>query len=174
MTIEMTIGQSMLPEFDHEVAGARKTLERAPKDRFDWRPHPKSGTLVWLATHVANIPSWGVLTIEQDELDLMPGGVPLPAPPRPADAAALVAALDKNAAAARAALAAASDADLMRPWSLLRNGATIMTMPKIAVLRSMVFNHLIHHRAQLCVYLRLNDVAVPPLYGPSADEGAVA
>ena len=166
----MTIGESMLPEFDHEVAGARKTLERVPENRFDWRPHPKSGTMVWLATHLANLPSWGVLTIKQDELDLMPGGKPLPAPPRPANAADLVAALDKNAAAARAALAAASDADLMRPWSLLQNGATIMTMPKIAVLRGMVFNHLIHHRAQLGVYLRLNDVAVPPLYGPSADE----
>ena len=166
----MTIGESMLPEFDHEVTGTRKTLERVPENRFDWRPHPKSGTMVWLATHLANIPSWGVLTIEQDELDLMPGGKPLPPPPRPAGAADLVAALDKNAAAARAALAAAANADLMRPWSLRQNGATIMTLPKIAVLRNMVFNHLIHHRAQLGVYLRLNDVPLPPLYGPSADE----
>ena len=90
--------------------------------------------------------------------------------PPPADSAALVDTLDRNAAAARAAIAGAGDADLLRPWSLLQNGVTLMTMPKVAVLRTFVFNHLIHHRAQLGVYLRLNDIAVPSLYGPSADE----
>ena len=93
-----------------------------------------------------------------------------PFPQPPADNAALVATFDRNAAAARAAIAGASDSDLFRPWSLLQNGVTLMTMPKVAVLRSFVLNHLIHHRAQLGVYLRLNDIAVPSLYGPSADE----
>ena len=166
----MSISESMLPEFDHEVAGVRKTLERVPEDKLDWKPHPKSGSMGWLAGHLANLPTWAVLTVERDELDLLPGGKPLDQPPAPADSADLVATLDRNAAAARAAIAGAGDADLLRPWSLLQNGVTLMTMPKVAVLRGFVFNHLIHHRAQIGVYLRLNDVAVPALYGPSADE----
>ena len=166
----MSISESMLPEFDHEVAGVRKTLERVPADKLDWKPHPKSGSMGWLAGHLANLPTWAVLTVKQDELDLLPGGKPLDQPPPPVDSAALVATLDRNAAAARAAIASAGDADLVQPWSLLQNGVTLMTLPKVAVLRNFVFNHLIHHRAQLGVYLRLNDIAVPPLYGPSADE----
>ena len=166
----MSISESMVPEFDHEVAGVRTTLERVPSDKLDWKPHPASGSLGWLAGHVANLPTWAVLTIGQDELDLLPGGKPLDQPPPPADSAALVDTFDRNAAAARAAIAGAGDDDLMRPWSLLQNGVTLMTMPKVAVLRIFVFNHLIHHRAQLGVYLRLNDIAVPSLYGPSADE----
>ena len=166
----MSISESMLPEFDHEVVGVRKTLERVPADKLDWKPHPKSGSMGWLVGHLANLPTWAVLTIEQDELDMVPGGKPLPQAPPPTHAAELVATLDRNATAARAAIAGASDADLLRPWSLLQNGVTIMTLPKVAVLRGFVFNHLIHHRAQLGVYLRLNDIAVPSLYGPSADE----
>ena len=166
----MSISESMLPEFDHEVAGVRTTLERVPEDKLDWKPHPKSGSMGWLAGHLANLPIWAVLTVEQDELDLLPGGKPLPQPPPPTGAEDLVATLDRNAAAARAAIAGAGDADLVRPWSLLQNGVTIMTLPKVAVLRGFVFNHLIHHRAQLGVYLRLNDIPVPSLYGPSADE----
>ena len=166
----MSISESMLPEFDHEVVGVRTTLERVPEDKLDWKPHPKSGSMGWLAGHLANLPTWAVLTVEQDELDLLPGGKPLPQAPPPTGAADLVATLDRNAAAARAAIAGAGDADLLRPWSLLQNGVTIMTLPKVAVLRGFVFNHLIHHRAQLGVYLRLNDIPVPSLYGPSADE----
>ena len=166
----MSISDGMLPEFDHEVAGVRTTLERVPSDKLDWKPHPASGSMGWLAGHLANLPTWAVLTIQQDDLDLLPGGKPLDQPPPPVDSAALVATFDRNAAAARAAIAGAVDADLMRPWSLLRNGVTLMTMSKVAVLRIFVFNHLIHHRAQLGVYLRLNDIAVPSLYGPSADE----
>ena len=166
----MAISESLLPEFDQEIAGARRTLERVPADKFDWRPHPKSGTMVWLAGHLANLPSWAPLTINQDELDMAPGGKPLDPPPPPADAEALVATFDRCAAEARAAIAGASDADLMKPWTLLSNGRTLMTLPKVAVLRSFVMNHLIHHRAQLGVYLRLNDIPVPSIYGPSADE----
>lgn len=166
----MAISDSLLPEFDQEIAGARRTLERVPADKFDWRPHPRSGTLVWLAGHLANIPSWAPLTIDQDELDMAPGGKALAPPPRPADTAELLATLDRNAAAARAAIAGASDAELLKPWTLLSNGRKLMTLPKAAVLRSFVMNHLVHHRAQLGVYLRLNDVPVPAIYGPSADE----
>lgn len=166
----MAISDSLLPEFDQEIAGARRTLERVPADRFDWQPHPKSGTMGWLAGHLANIPSWATLTIGQDTLDLAPGGKPMDQPPPPTDTEDLVATLDRRAAEARAAIAGASDAELMKPWTLLSNGQTLMTLPKVAVLRSFVMNHLIHHRAQLGVYLRLNDIPVPSIYGPSADE----
>ena len=166
----MAISDSLLPEFDQEIAGARRTLERVPADKFDWRPHPKSGTMVWLAGHLANLPSWAPLTINRDELDMAPEGEPLDPPTPPADTAELVATFDRCAAEARAAIAGASDADLMQPWTLLSNGRTLMTLPKAAVLRSFVMNHLIHHRAQLGVYLRLNDIPVPSIYGPSADE----
>ncbi len=166
----MAIAEALLPEFDQEAAGVRRTLERVPADRFEWRPHEKSGTLIWLAGHLANLPQWAVLTMADDALDLAPGGEPMPRPPTPASVEELVATFDRHAAAARAALAAASDADFMKPWSLLNDGTVLMTLPKAAVIRSFVMNHLIHHRAQLGVYLRMNDVPVPSLYGPSADE----
>lgn len=166
----MAIAEALLPEFDQEAAGVRRTLERVPADKFDWRPHEKSGTMIWLAGHLANLPSWAVLTIEQDTLDLAPGGKPMPAPPEPATVGELVATFDREAAAARAAIAGAADDALRKPWTLLRNGTALMTLPKVAVVRSFVMNHLIHHRAQLGVYLRMNDVAVPSIYGPSADE----
>ena len=166
----MTITASLLPEYDQEIAGVRRTLERVPADKFGWKPHRKSGSMLWLAGHLANLPTWGTLTVNRDELDMVPGGKPMEPPPPPADTAELVASFDKNATEARAAIAGASDADLMKPWSLLSNGSVLFTMPKAAVLRSFVMNHLIHHRAQLGVYLRMNDIPVPSLYGPSADE----
>ncbi len=166
----MSISEHLLPEFDQEISGTRKTLERVPTDKFNWKPHPKSGSMLWLAGHLANLPTWGTLTVSHDELDMAPGGKPMDPPPPPADTADLLATLDKNAAEARAAIAGASDADLMKPWSLLTNGTVLFTMPKAAVLRTFVMNHLIHHRAQLGVYLRMNDIPVPSLYGPSADE----
>ena len=166
----MAIRDTLLPEFDQEIASTRKTLERVPDDRLDWSPHPKSGTMGWLAGHLANLPSWAVITLRQDVFDLAPGGKPLDPPPPPADSAELVATLDRLAAEARAAIAAAGDDELLKPWTMLQDGKQIMTLPRVAVLRSFVFNHLIHHRAQLGVYLRLNDVAVPSIYGPSADE----
>ncbi len=166
----MSISEALLPEFDQETGGARRTLERVPEDRFDWKPHPKSGSMIWLASHLANIPYWATLTIQEDELDLMPGGRPLPQPPAPTSVDQLLAEFDRRVREARAAIAGADDAAFFAPWSLLRNGVTIFSMPKVTVLRSFVMNHLIHHRAQLGVYLRLNDIPVPALYGPSADE----
>ena len=166
----MAIAEALLPEFDQEAAGVRRTLERVPADKFEWRPHEKSGTMIWLAGHLANLPQWAKLTMAADELDLAPGGEQMPMPPTPASVDELVATFDRHAAEARAAIAAASDADFMKPWSLLNNGTVLMTLPKAAVIRSFVMNHLIHHRAQLGVYLRMNDVPVPSIYGPSADE----
>ena len=169
----MKISDTLLPEFDQEIEGARRTLERVPDDRLGWSPHSKSGTMGWLAGHLANVPAWGTLTMSGDALDLAPGGKPLAPPPHPESSADLVATLDRNAAEARAAIAAASDEYLQQPWSLLQNGQTVMTLPRITVLRRFVLNHLIHHRAQLGVYLRLNDVPVPSIYGPSADENPI-
>jgi uncharacterized damage-inducible protein DinB len=166
----MSISQMLLPEFDHEMARTRKTLERVPEDKFGWKPHEKSGTLGWLAGHVATLPNLAVKTIGTDQLDFSPPGGPAYQPPKIANRRELLEAFDKSSAEARAALAGASDEHLTKQWSLLMGGQTLFTMPRVAVLRSFVMNHLIHHRAQLTVYLRLLDVPVPALYGPSADE----
>jgi uncharacterized damage-inducible protein DinB len=170
----MAISESLLPEFDHEMANTRKTLERVPRDKFDWKPHAKSMAMGDLATHLGNIPTWANYTIDQDSLDLAPEGQPLPPTELAKSEAELLATFDENVAKARAAIAGASDADLFQPWTLLNNGSQILTLPKVAVLRSFVMNHLIHHRAQLGVYLRLNDIPVPSIYGPSADENPFA
>jgi uncharacterized damage-inducible protein DinB len=166
----MGLSESLLPEFDNEMAGTRKTLERVPIEKFDWKPHEKSTAMGGLATHVSNIPTWVGYTIDQDSLDLAPGGKPLPPAERAKSQGELLASFDANVTKARAAIAGASDEELFKPWTLMSNGNTLMTLPKIAVLRSFVMNHLIHHRAQLGVYLRLNDIPVPSIYGPSADE----
>ncbi|MCY4076621.1 MAG: DinB family protein [Acidobacteria bacterium] len=164
----MAIGDNLLLDFDQEIARTRTTLERVPADRFDWRPHPKSGTLLWLARHVADLPSLGALIVTQDQFEAAPGRRPVEPPP--SDTAGIVAVFDSNAGRMRAAIDGASDDDLRKPWSLLNDGTVLFTRPKAALLRTFVMNHMIHHRAQLGVYLRLNDVPVPSLYGPSADE----
>jgi len=167
----MPISQMILPEFDHEMANTRKTLERVPDDKFAWKPHEKSMSLGGLSTHLANIPSWTANTFDADELDIAPPGAP---PFRLEEAKsrdALLEAFDKNVASARAALEKASDENWQGKWSLLSGGKAIFTLPRTAVMRGFVMNHLIHHRAQLGVYLRLLDVPVPSIYGPSADEG---
>lgn len=169
----MTLSKALLPEFDQEMANTRKTIERIPEDKLDWRPHPKSTTLGGLVTHLSNLPSWTVFTINQDLLDIAPvGAAPFRLEPIRSRKEALDA-FDKNVVAAQSALAAASDEVLLKPWSLLSGGKTVFTLPRIAVLRSFVMNHTIHHRAQLGVYLRLNAIPVPSIYGPSADEGGM-
>jgi len=167
----MGLSESLLPEFDHEMANTRKTLERVPDEKFAWKPHAKSFPMGNLAGHLANLPSWGNLTLSSDSFDMAPGGQPLKAPELSSTKDVLEK-FDENVAATRSAIAGASDEELFKPWTLMTNGKTILTMPKIAVLRSFVMNHMIHHRAQLGVYLRLNDIPVPSIYGPSADEGA--
>ena len=167
----MAFSEALLPEFDNEVAGIRKTLERVPEEKFGWKPHEKSMTMGGLATHLATLLSWAVTAVDTESLDLAPGGVPMPGPAEVKSRKELLETFDKNAAAARQAIAGAADAHLLKPWALLHNGRQLLSMPRIAVLRSFVMNHSIHHRAQLGVYLRLNDVPVPSIYGPSADEG---
>jgi len=167
----MPFSQMMLPEFEHEMASTRKTLERVPDDKFSWKPHEKSMTLGGLATHLSNIPSWTKNTFEADELDLAPEGQEAPRLEQAKSTADLLKTFDQNVAAARAALQFATDDKWMGPWSLLHGGKTIFTLPRAGVMRGFVMNHMIHHRAQLGVYLRLLDVPVPSIYGPSADEG---
>jgi uncharacterized damage-inducible protein DinB len=169
----MSISASLLPEFDQEMANTRKALERMPDDKFDWKPHEKSGTMGWLANHLANLPSWTVYTINQDSLDLAPPDGGSSKWEGKGSRQELLDYFDKTVGAARAAIAEASDEEFLKPWSLLKGGVTLMTLPKIAVMRGFVMNHIIHHRGQFTVYLRLNDVPVPPIYGPSADEGAM-
>ena len=168
--LRMAIAEALLPEFDQEAASTRTTLERVPDGKFDWSPHEKSGTMGWLAGHLATIPTWATVAINQDSLDLMPDGKPYSPPPAPTSVTELLETFDKNVADARAAIAGASDEQLIETWSLLRNGENMMSMPRVAVVRGFVMNHMIHHRAQLGVYLRLNDIPVPSIYGPSADE----
>ena len=165
----MGLSQALLPEFDQEMANTRKTLERVPEDKLGWKPHEKSGTMGWLANHVATLPRLAVFAIEQDSVDV--ATVPRPSPVN--SRLELLGTFDKHVAAARAAIAGASDQQLLKPWSLLHSGRTIFTLPRSAVLRSFFMNHSIHHRAQLGVYLRLNNVPVPAIYGPSADEGVL-
>jgi uncharacterized damage-inducible protein DinB len=167
----MTIGQSMLPEFDQEMQKTRKTLERVPDDKWNWKPHETSGTVGWLAGHIATLPDWATMTVKTDQLDYAPVGGPAYEPPKVENRTELLVAFDKGSAEARAALAAVSDQDIVKDWTLLAGGKTVFSMPRIACIRGMVINHLIHHRAQLTVYFRLLRVPVPSLYGPSGDEG---
>jgi uncharacterized damage-inducible protein DinB len=164
----MGLVDALLPEFDREMTTTRKLLERVPDDRFDWKPHPKSMALGALAQHVATIPMWGSVTINQPGIDLGESGQLPPMGNR----AALLAFFDKNVADTRAALNGRGDGEFMAPWTLKNKGHVVFTAPKAVVWRSFVMNHHIHHRAQLSVYLRMNDVPIPSMYGPSADEAA--
>jgi uncharacterized damage-inducible protein DinB len=168
----MSISQSLLPEFDQETASTRRTLERVPGDKLDYKPHQKSMSMGQLAQHLSQMPGWGATTLTSDEFDVAPDGSPYQPPPvgTPAE---ILAAFDKGVGELRAALAATPDDAMMKPWSLKMAGKTMFTMPRIAVLRAMIMNHMIHHRAQLGVYLRMNDIPVPAVYGPSADEGVM-
>lgn len=167
----MAIRDSLLPEFDHEMAQTRLCLERLPDAAFAWGPHPKSMTLGKLANHIAEVPGWVGVTMGATEFDMAPPGAPSYVPKVAANRAEILAVFDAGVAAARPHLAAASDADFMTPWSLKKGGVALMTMPRIACIRTWVLNHLIHHRGQLTVYLRLTGASVPAVYGPSADEG---
>jgi uncharacterized damage-inducible protein DinB len=167
----MSIAQSLIPEFDYEMANTRRTLERMPEDKLDFKPDPKSMPLGRLAGHVAEMVNWGAVTLQTDSLNLDGGDFQ---PFSPTTRQQLLAEFDKNVAAARAELAKATDQQMMQTWSLIFQGKPMLTMPKVGVIRSMVLNHIIHHRAQLTVYYRMNGVPVPALYGPSADETMAA
>jgi uncharacterized damage-inducible protein DinB len=166
----MSIAQSLLPEFDHEMATTRKLLERVPDAKAAWTPHAKSFSMGTLAAHVANLVGWATITMRTTELDMAPpGGEPYKNPDF-TSSAALLALFDTNVAAARTALATASDADYMVGWTLKMGGQDLFTIPRVGCIRTWMLNHVIHHRGQLSVYLRLNEIPVPAIYGPSADE----
>ncbi len=167
----MTLSELLLPEFDEETAHTRRTLERVPEDKLAWKPHEKSMAMGRLAIHLATLPSWANATIDQDSLDIAPPGAPPYQPPTANSRQEILALFDQSVAAARAAIARTSDAHFAKPWTLLNGGQKIFTLPRRAVLRNAVLNHTVHHRAQLGVYLRLNNIPVPSIYGPSADEG---
>ena len=163
----MAIAQALLPEFDREMATTRKMLERFPEDKVEWRPHETCMTLGRLAGHVAELAGWTTVTMNQDKLEMDPDNYK---PNIVKSRAESLKQFDETVKAGREALAAASDETYMKPWTFVARGQTIFTMPKIAVLRSFVMNHLIHHRGQLAAFYRIAGVPVPSLYGPSKDE----
>lgn len=165
----MAIRDALLPELDQELATTRTLLALVPESRTSFRPHPKSWTLGELGLHLANLLTWLPSTLRSTELDLDPPSGPKFVPPTFESAAATLKMFDETAGAAWAALAAASDAELMVPWTLKKHGQALFTLPRVACVRSFVMNHLIHHRGQFTVYLRLVDVPLPPVYGPTAD-----
>lgn len=167
----MAMIDHFLPEFMCEMGTARKVLERCPEEKYDWRPHERSMAMGDLATHIVQMLGFIPLVMVADSFDYAPGGQPpkrTPAKTRKE----LLERFDTAVASAQEALAGATDESLGKTWTLLMNGQTIFSLPRAGVLRSFMLNHIIHHRGQLSVYLRLNDVAVPSIYGPSADERA--
>jgi uncharacterized damage-inducible protein DinB len=159
-------GAALLPEFDHEMANTRRTLERVPDDRLAFKPHERSYSLLQLAGHLGNIPSWADLILTADGMDI---DGPFERE-EPTSRAEILAEFDRNVTHAREVVEAASDEDMAAPWTLRTGGQEVFTMPRGAVFRMWVLNHNVHHRAQLTVYFRLLGVPVPALYGPSADE----
>jgi uncharacterized damage-inducible protein DinB len=157
-----------LSEFDREAGVTRRVLARVPDDRLTWGPHPRSMTLGRLATHVASLPGWLPQILNEAAFDLSA----LPAAPTVDDSlAAILARFDTGVAEARRALRDSTDARLAETWTLRKDGEVVLTLPRIVALRTEGLYHLTHHRGQLTVYLRLLDIAIPPIYGPTADEG---
>ena len=165
----MSIVSSLLPEFDHEMATTRRLLERVPED-FGWKPHEKSMGLGQLAAHLAYLPVWCSTVLDSSVFDLATMNAEARGTP-PSSRAELVKQFDARVAEARASLGPRTDAELLASWTLKSEGHEVFTLPKISAIRSFVMNHSIHHRGQLSVYLRLHNVPLPPIYGPSADEG---
>ncbi len=163
----MSLAEPLLRELEAEGVATRKVLERMPEDKFAWAPHEKSMTLGKLASHVADLPSWVAYTIEHDELTPGPENA---VPEGLKNAGELVAHFDKQMAGAKTSLQNASDETLMGHWQMKMGDVVLIDLPRVEVLRRWVLNHSVHHRAQLTVYLRLNDVPVPAVYGASADE----
>jgi len=166
----MALKDALLPEFDHEMGTTRRLLERVPQADFAWTPHDKSSSMGKLAGHIAAIPQWVPVTLDNTTFDVATstedqrGKVP-------ASVVDLLKTFDGNVKSARAKIDEQTDPALFATWTLMQGTQEIFTMPKIAVLRSFIMNHMIHHRGQLSLYLRLRNVPVPAIYGPSADEG---
>src|SRR4051794_26236734 len=163
----MTLKDGLLAEFDHEIATTRRLLERIADDRLPWKPHDKSMSLGGLATHLGNLPNWGSIILNQPSFDLAD------APPNiepKTSRADVLAFFDESTQRTRTAMDK-PEPDYLQPWTLRRDGQEMFSMPRAAAFRTFVLYHLVHHRGQLSVYLRLNDIPVPPIYGPTADEG---
>lgn len=166
----MNYADTILPEFDQEMANTRKVLERIPEDKLDWKPHPKSNTIGWNANHLAEMAGWVEGTLTQTEWELAPEGGKRYESPKLTNRQEILDLFDKNVVEARQAFTAVKDEAMGETWSLLEGGKALFTMPRAAVIRGFVLNHAVHHRAILCVYLRLNDIPVPGMYGPSGDD----
>jgi uncharacterized damage-inducible protein DinB len=160
----------LIAEFDRETAATRRVLARVPDDRLNWRPHARSRSLGELAGHLSALPGWVTRIAQTTSFDL---GPVLPVTVAPSSMLAALRTYDENVAGARAALVGQSEAEMAVRWTLLRQGRPLLALPRLMAIRSQLLGHLIHHRGQLTVYLRLLDVPVPPVYGPSADEGAL-
>jgi uncharacterized damage-inducible protein DinB len=167
----MALRDALIPEFEYEMATTRKTLERVPEDKIDWKPHSTSMAMGRLAGHIAEMAGFVPSTFQGDSFDFAPPGAAPMQPTVMTSRKQLLETFDRNVAAAKAALSKASDEELYKTWTLLNGGKIFFPMPRIQVLRSMILNHIIHHRGQLSVYLRMNQVPVPSIYGPSGDEG---
>lgn len=166
----MRISDAMLPEVQQEMAQTRKTLARVPDDKFGFKPHEKSMTMGALALHIAMMADWGADTLTNDNFDVAPVGGPAYDMPKAENTAAVLALFDKAVTRFQENLAKTENDAMMKSWSLLQGGKALFTLPRAAVIRGMILNHLVHHRGQLTVYLRMCNVPVPALYGPSADE----
>lgn len=169
----MTRAQALIPEFEQEMSSTRRVLENFPDQLANWKPHPKSNTIGWNANHIAEIPGWVAGVLQQDNWDIQPAnGDPVQSPTF-GTREELLRFFDDNVAAAKSALDQVADDSLDQPWSLLQGGQVLFTLPRLEVIRTFVLNHLIHHRAILTVYYRLNDIPVPGMYGPSADDANI-
>lgn len=163
------IAQGLLSEFDQEMEATRKVLANVPEKQLSWQPHDKSMSLGRLAAHVAEIPGWVEQTLNQDELDIAPPGSEGFTPAETDTVAKLLQTFDETVKKSRKIIASTSDQKFMKPWTFKKGGATMFTAPRVGVMRRFVMNHMIHHRAQLTVYLRLTGAKVPQTLGPTAD-----
>jgi uncharacterized damage-inducible protein DinB len=163
----MTIAETLLLDYDAEIKNTRRLLERIPEDKPEWRPHPKSMPMGRLAVHVARLPMFGSTILTTDELDMATAKFPsLVFEGREK----LLEQLEETSTTTRKALESSSDEHLLKNWKLRFGDQVFGDGPRVVLYKTMFFNHLIHHRGQLTVYLRLNEVPVPGLYGPSADD----
>ena len=163
----MTLRDTLLPELDHEAAVTRRLLERVPDDAFEWRPHERSMSLGRLATHLAELVRWGNWILDRESYEYVEKTSPGHVEPSRAHVLQL---FDQHVAEVRRNLAGRTEGELFAPWAIRSGGRVVMSMPRVAALRRYLFNHLVHHRGQLSVYLRMHNVPLPPIYGPSADE----
>ena len=165
-----TMSSILIAEIEQEAVSARKCMERIPTEKFDWKPHEKSMTFSRLASHIAEMFGWTAATLQNPELDFAKMDY---TPFEPTTTADLVEFFDKNVAESIDVLRNTPDEAFFENWTMRKGEQVYFTMPKAVVMRSFILNHIIHHRGQLSVYLRLNDISVPSLYGPSADEGSM-